>query len=107
MIELIIKNYLDDNLDVPVFLEKTGDIKGEYVIFEKTGSSDKTSTFAFQSYSDSMYESARLNEKVKDAVKSMITLHEISKVKINSDYNFTDTRTKKYRYQAVFDIFHY
>ena len=37
----------------------------------------------------------------------MITLNSISKIKLNSDYNFTDTETKEYRYQAVFDINHY
>jgi len=34
-------------------------------------------------------------------------LNEIGKVKLNSDYNFTDTVTKQYRYQAVYDISHY
>ena len=29
------------------------------------------------------------------------------KYNLNSDYNFTDTETKEYRYQAVFDINYY
>ena len=31
----------------------------------------------------------------------------ISAVRFDSDYNFTDTDTKHYRYQAVFEITHY
>lgn len=54
-----------------------------------------------------MYEAAVLNEELKEVIESMIELDEISKIKLNSDYNFTDTTTKEYRYQAVFDINHY
>jgi len=54
-----------------------------------------------------MYGAAALNELVKNAVDSLIELDEIASVKLNTDYNFTDTTTKKYRYQAVYDIKHY
>ena len=45
-----------------------------------------------------------MNGKVKEAVKGLVELDSISGVHLNSDYNFTDTETKRYRYQAVFDI---
>ena len=51
-----------------------------------------------------MYEAALLNREVIEKMKNMITLDEIFKVKLNSDYNFTDPSTKKYRYQCIFDI---
>ena len=111
MIELVIKKYLDGHLSVPSFLERPEIVPDSYVLFEKTGSSKSNylpaSTFAFQSYAPSMYEAAVLNEKVKEAVEGMIVLDEISKISLNSDYNYTDTTTKEYRYQAVFDINHY
>ena len=111
MIELVIKNYLDGHLSVPSFLERPQKSPESFVLFEKTSSAKNnylpSSTFAFQSYAPSMYEAAALNEKVKEAVESMIILDEISKIKLNSDYNYTDTTTKEYRYQAVFDINHY
>lgn len=79
-----------------------------YVIFEKTSSAKQnyasSATFAFQSYAPTLYEAASLNEKVKETVESMINLDEISGIHLNSDYNYTDTQTKEYRYQAVFDI---
>lgn len=111
MIELVIKNYLDGHLSVPSFLERPKNSPESFVLFEKTSSGKNnylpSSTFAFQSYAPSMYEAAVLNEEVKEAVEGMIILDEISKIKLNSDYNFTDTTTKEYRYQAVFDINHY
>ena len=111
MVEVTILNHLKDKLSVPVHLEKPEPAPTEYILFEKTGSSRNNhlvaSTFAFQSYSKSMYGAAALNEEVKKAVDSLIELDEIASIKLNTDYNFTDTTTKKYRYQAVYDIKHY
>ena len=111
MIELVIKNYLDGHLDVPSFFEHQNGLKGNYVLIEKLSGGKrntlKSSVFAFQSYADSLFESARLNEQVKEVVETMVELPEITGIQLNSDYNFTDTQTKKYRYQAVFDINYY
>ncbi len=111
MVEVTILNHLKDKLSVPVRLEKPEPAPNEYILFEKTGSNslNKTggSTFAFQSHSDSMYGAALLNEETKKAVDSLIELNEIASVRLNTDYNFTDTTAKKYRYQAIYDIKHY
>jgi len=111
MIELVILNYLTEHLSVPSFLEHQKNEPNRFVIFEKTSSAKSnqlpSSTFAFQSYAESMYEAAKLNEEVKLVVENMLELDEISGIHLNSDYNFTDTETKRYRYQAVFDINHY
>lgn len=111
MIEIIIKNYLDEKLGVPVNLEVPENPPERFIVFEKTSSNKenylKSATFAFQSYAESMYQAAHLNEQLKEAVEQMIELDRIAKIKLNSDYNFTDTTTKKYRYQAVYDIYHY
>ena len=111
MIELLILEFLKEKLDVPVYLERPNLFDENFVFFEKTGSGRKNSLnnspFAFQSYGSTLYEAASLNERVKQSLFDMETLNEISKVKLNSDYNFTDTELKQYRYQAVFDIYHY
>jgi len=111
MIEVIIKNHLDSVLEEQVFFEKPSPSLGSYVVLEKTGSGENnhlpSATFVFQSYARSLYAAAELNEKVKEAVESLIELNEIRGIKLNSDYNFTDTTTKEYRYQAVFDIKYY
>ena len=111
MIELVILNHLKEGLDVPVFMEKPTNAPSEYVLFEKTGGGRNetmpSATFAFQSYSTSLFKAAVLNEAVKNEVDHLVLLDEIRGITLNADYNFTDTTTKQYRYQAVYDIKHY
>ncbi|MER0122427.1 hypothetical protein ABQH43_01665 [Streptococcus sp. ZJ100] len=111
MIEVVIRDYLDGHLDVPSFFEHEGKMPSSYILIEKTSGRKqnqlKSATFAFQSYAPSMYAASLLNEQVKTAVENLIELDEISGVHLNSDYNFTDTAMKSYRYQAVFDINYY
>lgn len=108
MIELVIKKFLDENLKVPSFFEHTKNMPESFVIIEKTGSGGSdyvhSATFAFQSYAPSLQKAAELNETVKKTVEQLVTVNEVSGVHHNSDYNFTDTETKKYRYQTVYDI---
>ena len=107
MIEITLLNYLKNALSVPVYMEVPSDVS-EYVIIEKTGSSKEnhinTATFAIQSVSTSLYKAAVLNESVKTAMDAFRDEPEISKSSLNSDYNYTDTTTKTYRYQAVYDL---
>ena len=109
MIEILVKNYLEKKLDVKVVLQNIND--DSFVLIQKVGSKKKNHlksvNFAFQSYGKTMYEASLLNENLKEAVESMIELDEIFKVSLNSDYNFTDTQTKRYRYQAIFEIKYY
>ena len=111
MIELTVYNYLKNVLPVPVYTELPKDKPQRFVVLDKIGSSKEnyllSSTIAFQSYAESKFQAALLNEQVKEAVENMIILDEVARVELNSDYNFTDTTTKEYRYQAVFDINHY
>lgn len=116
MIELIVLNYLKSALSVPVSMEKPTDKSlTEYVVIEMTGGGQtdfiNTAVFVIQSYAKSLYEAAELNEQVKlamlgDASETfgIIAATDISKCDLNSNYNFTDTSTKSYRYQAVYDM---
>ena len=111
MIETVILGYLDSVLSPPCYMEMPEDASGSFVVIEKTGSSNlnhiNKATFAIQSYAPSLYEAAELNELVKEAMEGIIGRDDISKVELNSDYNYTDTALKHYRYQAVFVITHY
>lgn len=111
VVEQHILIHLKEDLDVPVYLEEPDVKPGEYVLFEKIGSSETntlpSSVFAFQSISTSLYGASVLNRRVKEAVQNLQNYPFFGKVKLNSDYNFTDTGMKRYRYQAVYDISHY
>lgn len=109
MIEQIVFLYLKEKMTVPVGMEYLED-KEEYVLIEKIGTSSEnhihSATFAIQSYAGSIFRAAELNEEVKSAMDNLTDLKEISKSKLNSDYNYTDLTKKKYRYQAVYDVYY-
>ncbi len=111
MIETIVLDYLSEALNAPAFMEVPENPPGEFVVVEKTGGPEedhiKFATLAIQSYAASLYEAALLNESVKSAMDNLAALDVICRVSLNSDYNFTDTASKQYRYQAVFDLIYY
>ena len=111
MIELIVKNYLSTKLEITIVFEHQQNLPKKFILIQKTSGSREnflnSSTIAIQSYAESMFEAAKLNEKIKNLMYDLITVDEVSSVNLNSDYNFTDTETKQYRYQAIFDIHYY
>lgn len=111
MIEKIILDYLSQKLQVHCGMERPAKEPASFVVVEKTGESCTnqihTAILAVQSYGETMYQAASLNQEVKEAMSEASALPEIAAVRLNSDYNFTDTATKRYRYQAVFDVTYY
>lgn len=57
-----------------------------------------------QSYAGSKFRAAQINQEVKTAMNGITALDNVSACNLNSDYDYTDTETKSYRYQAVYDI---
>lgn len=104
-------HYLESKLSVPVRMEIPQKPPVSFVVLEKTGGGGKNrikdATFAIQSYADTLFAAAQLNESVKTAMDGFAELDAVCRCKLNTDYNFTDTSTKSYRYQAVYDITHY
>jgi hypothetical protein len=111
MIEKTIFDFLNNNLSVPAFMEEQKVKVDKFVLIEKIGGSEenfiKRANVTIQSIAPTLYEAASLNEEVKEVINNIVLLDEISKVSLNSDYNYTDTSQKRYRYQAVFDLFYY
>lgn len=112
MIEKKILDYLTAELDVSCYMEVPKTAPSSFVVIEKTGSNHKnrifTATVAIQSYASSMAQAAQLNTEVIAAMMDIPTAsNDVSKCSLESDYNFTDATTKRYRYQAVFDLVHY
>lgn len=111
MIEQIVRDYLIKKTKIPAFMEKEPDMPKEYFLIEKTGSGKdnhiRQATLAIKSYSTSLYKAAVLNEKLKEAMENIIESNEVSRCSLNSDYPYSDTSRKEYRYQAVFDITHF
>lgn len=108
MIEELIIRYLNRVLDVPAYAEMPEEQMERFVLVEKTGSARENhinfATITLQSYAESRISASGLNEKVKIAMDNIVAHENISKSKLNSDYNYTDTTRKKHRYQAVYEI---
>lgn len=111
MIEEVVIAYLSERLQVPVYGDLPEDFPMTFVTVEKTGSYTKdhivTETLAIQSWADTQYNAAALNKTVKQTMKGLLDLDCVSRVKLNSDYNFIDVTTKRDRYQAVFEVVYF
>lgn len=110
MIAKTLLDFLTDDLGVGVYMEQPTQLT-DYVLIDQTGSSQAnhitTTTIALQSYGSSLYNAMVINEQVKDAMERFAELNEVTRVELNTDYNFTNTATKQYRWQAVYLITHY
>lgn len=102
--------YLDEALDVYVGVRAPEETTG-YVLLDQTGSTNAnhimTTTIAIQSYGEALNDALTLAESVKDAMLEFVEDPDVSAVRLESDYNFTNTETKQYRWQSVFEITHY
>lgn len=112
MIEKVVYDYLKDNAQAGVYMERPERKPASFYLIEKTGSRRtnqiETSTIAVQSYAPSLVEAAEMNEAVKELMYDLpYHSDEVSSVKLNSDYNFTNVADKQYRYQAIFVVTHY
>ena len=112
LLEAFVIEKLSGIMDVPVYAEVPADYPpGAFCVIERTGSWKQNhvpgATIAIQSYGASLLEAAQLNEDVKAAMETVSEENEIGSIRLNSDYNFTDYTTRRYRYQAVFDITYY
>lgn len=117
MIEQVVLDYLMDHfvplgIQVYTMLPENPNPPGDtFIVIEKTGSglSNKlrSAVIAVQSYAPSLFGAADLNEQVIHTMMEITSLDIITKISLNSDYNFTDESTKQPRYQAVFQITYY
>lgn len=112
MIEITVKDYLENALGVEVYAMLPPKHGETWVTVERTGGTDefgkKTARLAIQSNAPTLYETIRLNDRViNEMLWGLIRLITISRVELNSTYNYTDTDDKQPRYQAVFDIVHF
>lgn len=111
MIEKTVIDYLNTE-NVPAFGERPEkEPVKPYIVVEKTGSSlvnhIASATIAVQSWGKTLAKAADLNEEVKAAMENITDLDAVSSCKLDTDYNYTSTALKAYRYQAVFTITYY
>ena len=110
MIAKTLLDYLNEHLLVPAYMEPHEELT-DYVLIDQTGSSRTnqitTTTLAVQSYGETLYKAMVLNDSVAAAMEGFLQLPQVARVELQTDYNFTNTTTKQYRWQAVYLITHY
>lgn len=111
MIETIVLRFLKDKMKEHVYLENPGNNIKNFILIEKIGGGKEShlnrATLAIQSYAGSLAEAAKINESVKHAMEGIVELDEIGSCELNADYNWTDTNTKRYRYQSIYNLIYY
>lgn len=111
LIESIIIDYLAQELSLPVSGLVPSPMPDRFVTVEKTGSSteDKVrrATLAIDSWASTQEAAALLNEEIIAAMYAATSLAQISEVQCETDYNFTDTKTRKARYSAMFGVVYF
>jgi len=111
MIETVVKDFMESYLPVPVFMEYPKEPHRRFVVLRKSGGTREnlldSATFVADSYAESMFETAKLNEQVVAAFDSLTDLDTVSSSKRGGDYNVPDTQNKRYRYQAICVVTYY
>lgn len=113
MIEEIILKYIKSKLNIPAFLVAPSDKPSKYITIRKSASSGdrfiENAMIIFYCISqESLFEASQINSELKKALYDMpYEVNNVSGVYINSDGNFTDTTTKEYRYQAIYEVIYH
>ena len=111
MIEKTVKNYLDSELDVPVYMGEEPKTKpSEYIVLKYIDSGRinmiDAATFDIISHSTSLQKAAELNEKVKNAMYDIITLPNVSSSKCGGGGQEINQTTKQYAYDCIFNLYY-
>ena len=111
MIEITVREYLVNNLDVGVYMEQPEDPEREYVLLQlmdsgRTNQID-AATFFVDVRSDDLYRAAQLRDEVKEAMLGIISLDGISHVDLGGEQAQTDSANHLYKYNLTFNIYYY
>ena len=111
MIEEIIIKRLNAVLGIYVGGEVPVEPDQRFVVVRKRGGERTdhiyTSLIQFDVYAERLSEASALCKALVEAVDDLTCLDEICNCEYGGDYNATDTASKRYRYQAMYNITHY
>lgn len=111
MIEIVVREWIERQTGVPAVMEIPADPPKTMVLVKKVDTDRENrldaARFMAESYAPSLLEAAKLNQKVKAAMDALPELPEVSGSHLVTDYPAPDVKNKRYRYQAVYKIYHY
>jgi len=111
LFEEVLLKYMNQNMKIKSYTERSSSQEDEFYVIDRIGGSSNrsydTSTIAIQSYAKTKYRAAKNDEAMRKCILEMVSLDNILNVELNSFYDYTDTNTKNFRYQSVFEFKHY
>lgn len=111
MIEVTLREYLENELNVPVYMEVPKSIPASYVLLQliDAGRIDHidAATFNVIVKGDTLYSAAELRDEVKAALLNSITLNGISHVDQGGEIAGIDSANKTYQYELTFNFYFY
>ena len=111
MIEVVLREYLIDELSIPVYMEVPKSAPSEYVLLQLIDSGRinhvDAATFSVIVRSDSLYGAAQLRDSVKNALFDSISLSCISHADQGGEMANVDSANKVYQYELIFNFFFY
>ena len=111
IIEVIIRDYLKNIFDCPVYADVPQDPGERYITIERTGGGQvdyiRDATIAVQCTAKTRLETIKLHETVIQAMLEITTLDAIGGIDLSGESDYTDLSIKEYRYQSVYDIRYY
>ena len=111
MIETTLRDYLKDNLKLPVLFEKPKNKPEKYVLIHgiDSGKTNHISadTFSFTSIAPSFYEAKLLSDQVKALLFDSIQLPSISSAKIGGQNGSANSTEAAYEYEIIFNFYCY
>lgn len=111
MIEEIVREELEDVLNVRIYLDLPEDLPEEFVYLDKTSDEAtdfiNTAMFSARSYAATAIDAGYLSRRVKYAMQRLVRRDDIAGVRLNSESDYPDTQRKRARYQATFEITYY
>ncbi len=111
MIEIEVRSFFEDSLKIPVYMEFPSEKITRFVVLRKANTDRENlidgAQFVAESYEESLFKAAELNELVKAKADELTELDTVVAVERGGDYPAFDHTNKRYRYQAIFNITHY
>lgn len=109
-IETTVIGFLSARLTESVSAEVPKGPPSSFVVVERTGGGDaedghlRRATLAVQSCAPTLFAAIGLSERVRTHMRLLPTLPGVFRCECTREYNYTDTRSKIRRYQAIFEI---
>lgn len=108
LIESVVLKYLNDNLDIPVYVDMPDRLPEKFVIFTIVDRGRRNFinhvTIEFHSYADKKLDAAEIDEKVRMLMEDIIFLPEVAASRLGGGNDLNDPQINKYRYRCYFNL---